>query len=113
MPAFIDAIKAQETPKVEQPIAILMIILNIIPLPGLGTMIAAFAGDDSNSKVIGLIQLLLCIPWFLVFIIVAWIPFIGQVIWLLALGTWALIHLFNVIFGVYWGIITFTHCEQQ
>ncbi|KAG9396182.1 hypothetical protein J8273_2534 [Carpediemonas membranifera] len=113
--SFIDAIKTGRTPVVTPEIAIIMIILNIFPLSGLGTLIAGFAaeGKDKDFIIIGIIQLILDIPFFLILLPFVIIPFIGQVIYMAGMACYGLIRVCNIIFGVYMGIKTYMEVADE
>ncbi|KAG9392028.1 hypothetical protein J8273_6619 [Carpediemonas membranifera] len=111
--SFISAVKDQATADIDPSIALICIILNVVPIAGLGTLIGGISGSDSDIIVLGIVQMMLCIPWFMAFIVVAWIPFVGQVLYLAALATWLIVLVCNVIFGLYWGIVTYKNAAAK
>ncbi len=88
---FIDAIKEQRPPRVSEDIGLKMFLLNIIP--GLGTLLAANHAEDSDNKVVGIMQM--CMMALIL------VPLIG-----------GLLFLINWICAMYWGWLIFQTSKE-
>ncbi|KAG9396183.1 hypothetical protein J8273_2535 [Carpediemonas membranifera] len=115
--SFIAAIKQGKIPSVTPEVAIMMIILNIVPLTGLGTLIAAYVAEPKDKDIIqlGFFQLLLDVPWFVVLFPLMMIPIVNIVvlpIWFACIFLYLAIRLANLVLGVFLGIKTYTAASQ-
>ncbi len=78
------------------------------PIPGLGTLISGLIAEDASDVTkVGILQMILNLPWFLLFLPLVIIPFIGQLTFLASIGVYFLVDLINIAFGVVWGIKTY------
>ncbi len=78
------------------------------PIPGLGTLISGLIAEDASDVTkVGILQMILNLPWFLLFLPLVIIPFIGALCYLSSIGVYLLVHVCNIAFGVVWGIKTY------